>query len=131
MDRWVSQCPACAHPLVVTELSCDRCGTIVRGRFVPPQWMKLLPDQWEFVALFLKVRGNLREMERELGISYPTVRGRLEQILRLLGLAEGSGDKDSEGTKPADILRAVESGELSVDEAVFQLEKLSERGRDS
>ncbi|MDI3256780.1 MAG: DUF2089 domain-containing protein [Kyrpidia sp.] len=126
MKGWLSRCPACAGPLAIAEFVCEECGTMVRGRFTPAPWMRLQPDQWEFVLRFLKARGNLREMERELGISYPTVRSRLEQILRAMGLEEGTEDV-WEPERPAEILRAVETGELSVDEAVRELEQLSKR----
>lgn len=97
--------------------------------------MKLNPEQWGFVELFLKCRGNLREMERELGVSYPTVRARLEQILQDLGLDGASGLRKSTAedrsgdSRAVEVLLAVERGELSVDEAVAQLEGLDQGGK--
>lgn len=129
MSGWVSQCPACFGDLRVAELECERCGTVIRGHFSPGPWMRLQPDQWDFVLRFLKVRGNLREMERELGVSYPTIRARLEQILRVLGLEEGevAGTGGSVG-EAGSVLQALEAGELSVDEAIQKLENIA-KGR--
>jgi len=85
----ISTCPVCQGELTVTRLHCRSCGTALEGEFGVGRFGRLERDQLTFLESFLRSRGNLKEMERELGISYPTVRGRLETLLRALGLGDG------------------------------------------
>jgi len=86
----ISTCPVCQHELTITRLQCRSCGTALEGEFGVGRFGRLEREQLAFLESFLRSRGNLKEMERELGISYPTVRGRLEALLRSLDLADGS-----------------------------------------
>ena len=74
-------CPACAAPLLITRLQCPGCGTEVSGAFASDRVVNLPEPHASLLELFLRVRGNVKEMERELGLSYPTVRARLEAAL--------------------------------------------------
>jgi len=85
----ISTCPVCASDLTVTRLHCASCGTSLEGEFGVGRFARLSRDQLALLESFLRSRGNLREMERELGISYPTVRARVDALVRALGLAEG------------------------------------------
>ena len=115
MAKMVTECPACSGRMRVVRLECTDCGTAVEGRFEAGQLGTLPLKQQDFVLTFLRCRGNIKEVERELGISYPTVRGRLDEVLRTLGLpAEPRADVGA-------TLEQVERGELSVDEAVRRL----------
>ena len=78
----ISTCPVCASELAVTRLRCANCGTTLEGDFSVGRFGRLNRDQLTLLESFLRSRGNLREMERELGISYPTVRGRVEALVR-------------------------------------------------
>ena len=90
MEREViSTCPVCEGRLQVTRLHCNTCGTTIEGEFTVGRFARLGRDQMALLESFLRSRGNLRELERELGISYPTVRGRVEALLRVLGLGDG------------------------------------------
>jgi hypothetical protein len=90
MEREViSTCPVCEGRLQVTRLHCNTCGTTIEGEFNVGRFARLGRDQMSLLESFLRSRGNLRELERELGISYPTVRGRVETLLRTLGLGDG------------------------------------------
>jgi len=90
MEREViSTCPVCEGRLQVTRLHCNTCGTTIEGEFNVGRFARLGRDQMSLLESFLRSRGNLRELERELGISYPTVRGRVESLLRTLGLGDG------------------------------------------
>jgi hypothetical protein len=90
MEREViSTCPVCEGRLQVTRLHCNTCGTTIEGEFNVGRFARLGRDQMSLLESFLRSRGNLRELERELGISYPTVRGRVETLLRVLGLGDG------------------------------------------
>ena len=86
----ISTCPVCQHELTITRLQCRSCGTALEGEFGVGRFGRLEREQLAFLESFLRSRGNLKEMERELGISYPTVRGRLEALLRSLELADES-----------------------------------------
>ncbi len=100
MEREViSNCPVCEARLQVTRLHCNTCGTTIEGEFNVGRFARLGRDQMSLLESFLRSRGNLRELERELGLSYPTVRGRVEALLRTLGL--GDGDAQPADTAPA------------------------------
>ena len=90
MEREViSTCPVCESRLQVTRLHCNTCGTTIEGEFNVGRFAKLGREQMSLLESFLRSRGNLRELERELGLSYPTIRGRVETMLRALGLGDG------------------------------------------
>jgi len=115
MAKMVTECPACSGRMRVVRLECTDCGTAVEGRFEAGQLGTLPLEQQHFVLTFLRCRGNIKEVERELGISYPTVRGRLDEVLRMLGVpVEPRAHVGS-------VLEEIERGELTVDEAVRKL----------
>jgi hypothetical protein len=129
----ISTCPVCASELAVTRLHCRSCGTTLEGDFSVGRFGRLNRDQLTLLESFLRSRGNLRDMERELGISYPTVRSRVEALVRALGFgprADGD-DADEVPTEPAasgrtreEILEAVARHELSADEAAAAIRAL-------
>jgi hypothetical protein len=86
----ISTCPVCESQLYVTRLHCNTCGTTIEGEFNVGRFANLGRDQMLLLEAFLRSRGNLRELERELSVSYPTVRNRVEALLRALGLSDGS-----------------------------------------
>lgn len=86
----ISICPVCESRLLVTRLHCNTCGTTIEGEFNVGRFANLEREQMLLLEAFLRSRGNLRELERELGVSYPTVRNRVEALLRALGLSDGS-----------------------------------------
>jgi len=86
----ISNCPVCDSQLTVTRLHCTTCGTTIEGEFSVGRFSRLNRDQYALLESFLRSRGNLRELERELGVSYPTVRNRVEALLRALDLADGA-----------------------------------------
>jgi hypothetical protein len=85
----ISTCPVCEGELAITRLHCRTCGTSLEGEFGVGRFGRLSREQLTLLESFLRSRGNLKDLERELGISYPTVRGRIEALLRALGLADG------------------------------------------
>jgi len=88
----ISTCPVCEGELLISRLHCRSCGTALEGEFGVGRFGRLSREQLSLLESFLRSRGNLKEMERELGISYPTVRGRVDALVRALGL----GDSDTE-----------------------------------
>ena len=88
-------CPACGGSLQVAELCCDRCETTGGGRYELPELARLSRDDRDFVLRFVLASGSLKEIASQLGVSYPTVRNRLNDIIeRLRARAEtGQGDE--------------------------------------
>jgi hypothetical protein len=89
----ISTCPVCSGELAVTRLRCGSCGTTLEGEFSVGRFARLGRDQMALLESFLRSRGNLRDIERELGNSYPTVRARVEALVRALGFGPRSDDE--------------------------------------
>ena len=132
----ISTCPVCQGELSITRLHCRNCGTALEGEFSVGRFGRLEREQLAFLESFLRSRGNLKEMERELGISYPTVRSRLEALLRALGLADGpaapAGDVEPMADETADEASLADAGAGVTDEEVAAqrrsiLERLARR----
>jgi len=97
----ISTCPVCSGELAVTRLHCRSCGTTLEGDFSVGRFGRLSRDQLALLESFLRSRGNLRDMERELGLSYPTVRSRVEALVRSLGFGP-RGDADETAPEASD-----------------------------
>jgi len=111
-------CPCCAKPLRPVRLACEACGTTVEGDFQLPDLATLPPEHQEFIKVFLLARGNISEVERLLGVSYPTVRNRLDAVLEALG-----APARTPAGAATQVLARLEAGEISVDEALKLLKK--------
>jgi len=129
----ISTCPVCASELAVTRLHCRSCGTTLEGDFSVGRFGRLNRDQVVLLESFLRSRGNLRDMERELGISYPTVRSRVEALVRALGFGpRADSDEADEGAPDAsvtprsreEILQALARHEMTADEAAAAIRTL-------
>ncbi|HHY44832.1 MAG TPA: DUF2089 domain-containing protein [Firmicutes bacterium] len=128
MPEVIGKCPVCGGDLEVTELQCPTCHTRVSGHFDLCKFCKLPPEQRAFAEIFIKNRGNIRDVEKELGISYPTVRGRLEALIRALGYPVDSEPEVSEAQRAVQkkaIVDKLSRGEISAQEALRQLKNLS------
>ncbi len=110
IKKLVSRCPFCEGKLEISRLGCLQCDTSIETTLPIPPFFRLPPDMQEFVMVFLRCQGKIRDVEKELGISYPTVIKRLDLVNVLLGnQAAPSGRKD--------ILEQLERGEITVQEA--------------
>lgn len=118
-----TRCPVTGEPLEVTRLECPESGVTIEGRFVPNEFTRLSAENLELLRLFLRVRGNLKDVERILGVSYPTVRGRFDALLRELGF-EGPPEAQGVRSERADILGLLERGEVDAQEAAKRLRAL-------
>ncbi len=119
-------CPVCGSELAVVRLECGHCGTAVVGRYRASRFARLTPDQLAFLEAFLRSRGNIRKVERELGISYPTVRSRLNALLIALGFAVGpEEDDETVPRRRKEILDQLEAGTLAPGEAARLLRQLT------
>ena len=111
-------CPICGQKLSVSELTCHHCETTIRGDFTSCRFCNLSAEQKYFVEVFLKSRGNIKEVERELGISYPTVRSRLDNILEAMGYKVEQGGREESSQERRDILERLSRGDISAEDAV-------------
>ena len=139
MAKLLTRCPVCDGSLKVSELTCERCDTHIQSMFESCRFCSLPPEQLSFIELFLRCEGNLSRVEKELGVSYPTVRNRLSGALTALGLVGGAtGEPTAPAEAPTptmtpedsaarrrDALNALARGELNADDAARILRELS------
>jgi hypothetical protein len=156
MPEVTGRCPMCEAELMVTHLRCQQCGTGLEGVFHLTKFDRLSREQLRFVDVFLKNRGVIRDVERDLNISYPTVRSRLDEVIRALGYdspADGgegaasatgatgagsapvtgdatgaTGGGGAAGSRKREILDRLSAGEITPDEAIAQLRAIGEEG---
>ncbi|MFH0993352.1 MAG: DUF2089 domain-containing protein [bacterium] len=128
----LSECPVCHHDLVVTELRCEHCQTSLTGAFTLSKFNYLDTDKLYFIELFVKNRGNIKAIEKEMNISYPTVKKILDDVIVGLGYtpdatpAEEGAPVKEETPKVSriDIIEKLGKGEITPIEAAEQLKKI-------
>ena len=128
----ISTCPVCSGELAVTRLRCTSCGTTLEGEFSVGRFARLSREQMALLESFLRSRGNLRDIERELGISYPTVRARVEALVRALGFGPRSDDdaatdddpRTTTDTSREAILERLARREISAEDAAAAIRAL-------
>jgi hypothetical protein len=136
----ISTCPVCSNELSVTRLHCQSCGTTLEGEFSVGRFGRLSREQLALLESFLRSRGNLRDMERELGISYPTVRSRVEALVRALGFGPRDGDAAADAETATDdepqghvsrqeVLERLARHEIGADEAAALIRELGRNAR--
>jgi hypothetical protein len=108
--KLITRCPFCGDELAITRLTCCGCDTQIDSQLQIPLFFRLPPDLQEFVLVFLRCQGKIRDVEKELGISYPTVCKRLDLVNELLGNKASPVDRSQ-------ILEKLERGEINVQEA--------------
>jgi hypothetical protein len=118
------ECPVCGELLSVTRLGCPGCGTELSGLFAACAFCALSQDERDVLSVFLASRGNMRKVEKHLGVSYPTARQRFADLLAKVGIAEDSAETadDAPAEQPAagdrdQVLGRLAAGQISVDEA--------------
>src|SRR5512135_2864559 len=135
----ISTCPVCSGELAVTRLHCRSCGTTLEGDFSVGRFGRLSREQLALLESFLRSRGNLRDMERELGISYPTVRSRVEALVRALGFgpradieeptAEAAAEAATTTVTRQHILERLARHEISAENAADAIRALGRSAR--
>ena len=123
----LESCPSCGGRLEITEVRCTQCETRVQARYRPCDFCGLSEEQSTFLRLFLTSRGNLSEVEKRLGVSYPTVRAKLDEVIARLGALEPEPQPASQppdGAERRAILDAVARGEISAAEGVARIRAL-------
>ncbi len=127
MRRLRTNCPSCGSKMIVTELSCTNCETVVRGRYTGCTFCDLSDENLRFMEIYVACRGNLKQMERETGLGYWTIRGRLDEVIEMLQLSieESKPTTDVEAER-REILAAVERGDLTIEAAERMLVELKQ-----
>ncbi len=126
MARFVGSCPGCGGPMEIRRLECPACEIGVDGHFDAGPLARLNRDQLDFVEVFLRARGKIKDVEEELGISYPTVVARLNEVLIALGFEAGEDPRDAERRQR--VLDDLAAGRLGAAEAAEQLRSLGGTG---
>lgn len=147
MYRAPHKCVICRHKLTITQLTCESCGTRIEGRFDGCRFCSLSPEEARFLLTFIRNRGSIKDVERELGVSYPTVRAMLDNLISALDRSESteggeavpapavqdspppqeseaSGSDRRRAQKRKDILNRLAAHEISAEEAAAALKKL-------
>ncbi|ATP42138.1 hypothetical protein CSE16_20165 [Solibacillus sp. R5-41] len=114
----ITNCPVCSKTLKITKLHCSHCHTTIENEFELSKLASLSKDQLHFVEVFLTCRGSIKEVEKELGISYPTVRGKLTDIIESLGYEKKKNKVDEKK-----VVTMLENGEITAEEAIKLLKE--------
>ena len=115
-------CPSCSSPLIVTQLTCTSCGTGVVGKFELSPFHRLAPESLKFLEVFVRNRGNVKEMERETGESYWAIRRQLDEVITEMGMEPPQESELS--NRRQEILAQLSRGEINVQEATKLLSQL-------
>jgi hypothetical protein len=127
MNALPNKCPICGGELHITRIHCRDCDTTIESRFVAASFAQLTAEQLSFVETFVRCEGKITRMEVELGLSYPTIRNRLHEVIRALGYEPGASE-DGVGLSDDDrqkILENLDQGLISAERA---MQLLKERG---
>jgi len=114
----LNTCPVCSHSLNVTKLHCSCCHTTIENDFELSRFSSLTEEQMDFIETFIVSRGNIKEVEKELGISYPTVRGKLNEIIQLLRPEKKSESELTSTHSKDQVVSMLENGEITSQEAI-------------
>lgn len=114
-----TRCPVCSSELSIARLHCSSCDTSIEGRFTGGPFAHLTEDHLDFIVTFVRNEGKINRMELDLGLSYPTIRNRLHEVIRALGFEPGKEEiVDISAEKRNEVLAELESGNISADEAM-------------
>ncbi len=126
------RCPSCHGPLRPAVLECVPCGLRLEGSFQANEFAALSQEDLHFLRIFIHTEGHIKEMESALGVSYPTVKARLAELKARLQMDAGTavagmppdvpaGEERPEMSRSGDVLRDLEAGKISVEQAISQL----------
>ena len=113
----LTNCPYCGGDFLIKEVECQSCKTLIKSNFRVNRFHMFKPEDLYFIEVFLKNEGNIKLMEKDLGVSYPTVKSRLKNIIKILGYKSKCSDSEDR----VKILNALSNNEIDVKEAIKQL----------
>ncbi|MDD3129134.1 MAG: DUF2089 domain-containing protein [Candidatus Izemoplasmatales bacterium] len=128
----ISECPVCHHDLEVVQLVCSNCSTEIKGKFTLSKFNYLDTEKLYFIEVFVKNRGNIKAIEKEMGYSYPTIKKMLDEVIEGLGYSldnkevteEEASSPDEKQMSRIEILDKIDKGEITVEEATKLLSKI-------
>jgi hypothetical protein len=125
MNTLPTKCPLCGGEITVTRIYCRDCDTTIEGRFEGGPFSQLTKEQLEFAETFIRHEGKITRMEGELGLSYPTIRNRLHEVIRALGYEPGGGDEPGglSNDERQRILEDLDKGVISAEKAMLLLQE--------
>jgi len=127
----IDSCPSCSGPVEIRELYCPDCDIQIRGRFAPAEpspFARLNDEQEAFLRLFVLSRGNLSDVERSLGVSYPTVRAKLDDLISAFSEQQEETATPEPPLTRSQILERVSDGRLSAEDGMAMLQQLTAEG---
>jgi len=116
------QCPVCGEEMTVTRVYCRHCDTAVEGRFALGKFHRLTAEQLQFAEIFIRCEGKITRVEEEMGLSYPTVRARLHDLIRALGYEVGPEPVGVSPEERRELLAELAQGKISAEEALELLQ---------
>ncbi len=119
MNQILTQCPVCKGELAITRLHCSSCNTAIEGRFYSGAFANLSKEQMKFIEVFVRNEGKIKHVEKELNLSYPTIRNRLHEVIRAMGYEPGK--EESAGVNEEtrrQILADLDEGKISAEDAM-------------
>ena len=127
MNAVLTRCPVCQSELTVARLHCQSCETVIEGRFTIGPFAHLTAEQLDFIVTFVRCEGKINRMEPELNLSYPTIRNRLVEVIRIMGFEPGKEETPEvdDQTRRA-VLEDLDSGKISPDAAMKILRGVEE-----
>jgi hypothetical protein len=114
----IGKCPVCGDTLAATRLHCRNCDSALEGQFSLGRFYQLSPQQLAYVETFIRSEGKLTRVQEELGISYPTARGRLTDVIRALGYEVREEPEPISAEERKTILEQLASGDITSEHAV-------------
>ncbi|MCX7995415.1 MAG: DUF2089 domain-containing protein [candidate division WOR-3 bacterium] len=120
MIKKIKNCPMCGGEMVISELRCKECNLMIKKDFPMCEFCQLPEEDYEFLKIFLRSEGKITDIEKILGVSYPTIKSKIENLLRKLNLAPYK--------EPVDPIDGIAEGKLSVDEAIAILKSRKKGG---
>ena len=114
-----TRCPVCKSELEITRLHCSSCDTSIEGNFSGGPIAHLTAEHLDFIITFVRCEGKINRMEQEVGLSYPTIRNRLHEVIRALGFEPGKEETvEVSAEKRSSVLEDLEAGKISADDAM-------------
>lgn len=122
--KLLEHCPSCGGELEITRLSCTSCETVILGRYEATRFARLSPESLYFIEIFIKNRGNVKQMERELNESYWAIRARLDDVIKELGFEVEPIEDEESMLQRREILEQLDQGEITASQAAEMLSNL-------